>query len=363
MVVLAGFLVMAPVSAQEDLENLRTVIVNGNGINSVLSPDGRIAAAYTISLLIDDDLPFEASLTDIALYSVPDLEPLGVLSGASDFVGTAVFSPDSTQLITVHLNGDRIIWDVASQSIVSERFIGLTGIQSASLLADGRTLALQVSGVIGQIIFYDLESDVITRVITTRFERFADFRATFEGDMFLRGQLGIVTFVASQDGSRLYTANQNDQIDVWDVASSTVIQTLRPADPDFLMRFNIRQLFLSEDEDTLYYHFHGERLLYAIDLSTGEDTVVAEGVESGVAYLPGSELFAWMGAPDETTETQLLFVKEGAAEASLHSTYPASMDYRISVSRLYVTADGQHVIFSGINLDGVRGDGIAILDL
>jgi WD40 repeat protein len=360
--VLAGLLVMAPVQAQDDVEKLRTAIVNGNGINGVLSPDGRIAAAYTFAVLVDQDLPFEATLTDIALYSTPDLESLGTLSGASDFVGAAVFSPDSTQLITLHLNGDLIIWDIVSQSIVSERFIGLMGIQSASLLADGRTLVLNVGSQIGQIIFYDLESDVITHILTTRFERFAELQKSFGADMFLRGQLGIVAFAASEDGSRLFTANQNDQIDVWDVASSTVIQTLRPANPDLPMRLNIRQLVLSADEGTLYYQFHEERLLSAIDLSTGEEQVIAEGVQGGIAYLPGSDLFAWMGLPDEVAQTVSLYTKAGDSEASLHSTFPASLNYRVPVSQLYLTPDGQQVIFSGITINAI-GDGIAVLDL
>ncbi len=125
---------------------MRLIPVMGEMVITKLSPDGHLLVAIDNINLHNGYEVIPAHLP-VQLVNL-DTGDVTRLTGFTDHAWDAAFTPDGTKLVTLHGNGEIIVWDVASGTEIT-RFWGLPGMRGIALLPDGNTAVIRLSDHVG----------------------------------------------------------------------------------------------------------------------------------------------------------------------------------------------------------------------
>ncbi len=174
--------------------------VTGNVIQTVtFSSDSKLALSGSCATLVED----QCTKGELVLWDVETYAEVTRFVGHTDWVNSAVFSPDGSKILSGSSDNTLILWDVQTGEII-RRFEGHTGAVNGVIYSlDGQTA---ISGSDdGTLIQWDIETGGIIR----RYEEHTDR----------------VTVVAlSPDGTMFASGSADRMIIVFDLASVQPIQ-------------------------------------------------------------------------------------------------------------------------------------------
>jgi WD40 repeat protein len=280
-------------AAQDD--PVRVIPVQGMMVARIrLSPDGQTLAVFEDINAVGnqiDLLHLPLHLIDVATGTER------LLMNHTDYATDAVFTPDSTRLISYHANGYLLVWDVTSGEMVKEIPAVTANNARLLMLPDGKTLAVLLSSFTGQILLWDIETGAITTILANRPSSYSQLMDGPGGGTFD----SLLTFAVSPDGSMIATASLVDDITIWDVAAGQSI-LLRDGNEDLPM-INIRYLQFLPDNKTLMYTDYGDNMAHFWDVTTASEiqTIPLSEKAHAVVSDDGSRI-AWV-SPDENTLT------------------------------------------------------------
>jgi WD40 repeat protein len=361
LIIVTLTVIPAPTAAQDDLPVL-IIPVKGHVLTSALSADGSTLVVFEDPQIIHDwnaaqeYLPIQ--LVDIATGTVT------MLDDHIDFASSAAFSADGTTLVTYHMNGDILVWDVASGTM-AHQFKAWPGGATIALSADGSTLAFRSPG--NQVIMtvWDVELEHMTAVLSALPNTYAEISAQWDN-----GPADFPTIPAlSADGRTLIVPTADGNLYNWDVLTG-LRTSLRRSTEDDRLRLPIRTVQFIVDDTQLVVNHRDEERIIIMEAATGYEYTSIDAVSGHEpAVTPDGSRIAWL---DKDTGAIMLW---DAAQPDDIQTITAVaaigesplMDVRIvpgsSVPTLYFTPDGQQLIFTGLAALDTGANAIVVIDL
>jgi WD40 repeat protein len=213
--------------------------------NFAISPDRTMLAVFENPVIASNEVLPDVNLP-ILLIDTATGEETGRLEGAQvDLTRSAAFSPDSAQLASYHINGDLIIWDLATREAVQVYDWLPMGGGVIEYLPDGQSLAIVAnSGLMGQHVLFDLTSGSITDILSVRPDTFAQLNEQASDTL----SMGVYSVAAQAVGpsGELYGATGNGDVYRWDT-EARLRELLYPASGERPLRFNVRSLQVLDD--------------------------------------------------------------------------------------------------------------------
>lgn len=247
--VFALLLTVLPVSAQSAAIVHRMFVLLA-APQSTLSPDGTLVAVYENPAVVSNAVTPQT--LPIYLYDVAQGVMVGTLDGTQrDLTSDVAFSPDGTQLASIHTNGQLVIWDVASRTALTDYAWLPIGGSRVDFMPDGKTLILLYNtGAFGQQMFFDLETGSITNILSIMPDTYLEFVDT-SSDMAARGSRSFAAQAILPTGEIL-AATQNGEVFLWNTALRSRI-TIQPQSEEGPLRFNVRRLQVMSDGAIFFY--------------------------------------------------------------------------------------------------------------
>ena len=341
LLLLSLVLLLLPFSAlaaQEDSFTVDTISVSGLGVGSVLSPDDHTLAVYDFFVLYMD-APQPENLK-IRLINTQTGMEAGSLSGATDWVIGADFTSDGSQLATFHRNGDLMLWDVASRSLIKTIQTYMIGGGPLQFLNDDQTVIFRAGEF--TLGFLNTETGAITRLFGTHFDTFDEFIAT-SSEFPTRGDLIFAGWTVSSDGRWLATAMANDQVYLWDLDSGEKTTLREPSEQ--MANYGIRSLQFSSDSSQLFYYDHESEGIHIWDVNTQEEIRVLELGDWAFTVAPGNATLAWA-----ERETGTIFLVDTAGSGAPVEVFTVGEPLRVTpnVTNLAFSSDGSQLIVAGL---------------
>lgn len=330
-------------------QEVRLIAFDFVGSEFALAPTGTLAAVYQNAVMLMNEVE-DADLS-IHLIDVATGEEVGSLAGDTDFVVDAVFTSDASQLVTMHLNGDLLVWDVAGQTLIKEIETTLLGGGRIKLVAGDEQLMLYNSSVPGRFMLWNLETGTISKLLGSHFDTFQDFQdnaTTFPNSM---DHAYTVFDVA---GNTLAGATQNDAVNVWNLTTWEMRPLKEAAEQKGLL--SLRSIAFAPDGTRLYVANPREGHIHIYDVATLEESGVIDAPAELLTLSPDGQTVVWL----ERTEDRTTVVKQANVD-SLEAELIAELPLQYSpIGSVAFTADGQHVVVGSL-----RGevDQIAVIDL
>ncbi len=355
--VLVVILSLLPVSAllAQETPAFETIPLDTLGANTALSPDGQTLAVYNNPLIFDDlDTGTPPELIAIRLFDVETGEEAASLSGNTDWVSDADFNSDGSRLVTLHRNGDVMVWDVASRSAISTITTFTYGGGWVEFMPDGKTALLRL----GQYAFaaLDTESGAITRIYGRHLDSYGEFSSgyvQFPG-MF---DLNFISVTASPDGALIAASTGNDEVVLFDAASGEIRTLREPSEQGG--RYAIRELFFSADGSTLTYFDQSDGQVHRWDVAAGAEIGAYELTATAFTLAPDDKTIAWA---DRATNT-VTWGDSTMLDAREHQlVLPENVRVAPSLTQLTFTADMSRLIVSGL-FASERDNAVYVIDL
>jgi WD40 repeat protein len=330
-----------PTAAQDTLIPLPYEV----GTVMALAPDGVTLAVAQQGVAVDHAV--RASLLPITLLDLASGETLDTLSGHTDYATDLAFTPDGTQLVSLHGNGDLIVWDVAGGSRVREYATGFFP-GSFDLTSDGEAAVILAYNRPGQFMRWMLESGDITAVVGPHFETFAAFRDNFTQFPAMM-DVSFAAFDVSPDGAAIAASTQNDAVIVWDIASGEPT-TLRTASEQ-KGRLGIRSLTYAPDGARVYATFNdGDApAILGWNTASGEEVVniPTEGQAAVVSVSPDGQRLAWAELLLEADTTALYVVTVDDWTPVKVADFPLRV-FATPTTLLAFTPDGSQIVVGNL---------------
>jgi len=335
--------------AQAQTTEPRRLEVNFKLPRALLSPNGALLAVYEDAFINDNKAP--ATPPIIAFYALADLKPTGAaLSGFTEYVSGAAFSPDGRSLATIHRNGDVLFWDVSSRKLRQSYYIPTLYGDSIQYSADGRTLIVG-AGDPTNFYFIDVSTGAVTRILAARFKTYEALAGTFT-DVFKRGSYQYAAFALVAGGKQFLTSNANGGVEVWDIATGSRT-TIHKEQEDKRLNFNVRQLVVTSDGNSVIYYDDIDGKLYQADIKTKTEKVIGSSGGNTFDLSPDGKRIAWLTVtPDKKSQLRLaaLDTLDNAQDVFL---FPRPIIFRRTA--VAFTPDGKQLVVSGFLADGDKG--------
>ncbi len=321
-----------------------------------LSPDGHTAAVFEMAAFHNNEP--DADLLQIHVIDLDTGKARFTLTGFTDFASDVVFTPDGSRLVSYHQNGDMLIWDLSTGQQI-DTIPALPGGIRMLLAPDGVTLvAVGSSGLLGQIMLWNLENHSITRVMMPRFDTYQG-QMDVISDTFQAGHYGATAFALSPDSTQLAVASMSQDIWLWDLGTgeSTLIrQGAQGAD----LRFGISQIAFTPDGSGLVYLDSATDTpgIYRLDLASGTETeIIKSDTMRIVGFTPDGASFAWVDEDSGVLNVARLDDPSQATAVPLN--LPDNLDtrgarnLRSPQAGLMFSADGRQAVLGGlVAMDG-----------
>ena len=341
-IVVIFVLTLIPLSAlfAQDTAGFDTIQLESLAPNFALSPNGQTLGVYNNPVIYNDvDSGTPPELIEIRLFDVATGEQTGSLTGHSDWVSGADFSSDRSHLITLHRNGDVILWDVAQRRAIKTIATYAYGGGWLKALPDGKTVLLRLNQFV--LAALDTETGAITHLYGRHMPSFGVFSKEYT--QFPRNlDLNFVTVAASPDGSVFATSTGNDEVLLVDAASGEM-QTLRePSEQPG--RFAIRQLFFSTDGSTLTYFDQTDGQVHRWDVEAGEEIGAYALAATAFTLAPDGTTIAWADR-----ETNTVYWVNNAVLDARENQLVLPENVRVTpTTQLAFTSDMARLIVSGL---------------
>jgi WD40 repeat protein len=349
---------IGPGMAAAQTAPVQLIPVTGELTIAKLSPDGH-------TLAVIDNVTFHNDYEVIPLHLPIQLVDLDTgkllsLSGFTDNAWDVAFTPDGARLVSVHGNGESIVWDVASGTEIT-RFWALPGMRGIAILPDGNTAVIKMQTQPPLLSRWDLTTGYITALWTLQYDTYAEFRAQYAGGGIPDGAAALA---AAPDGTWLAVASTYGRIWHWDLTTGE--PTVLVDTENTLPMLNIRSLTFTTDGSTLIYLDNQADVINLVDAATGavkeaipantklDPAVSADG--SRIIWLDkdSGTLKQWQNGTtsDLAVDLSSVALPEGVSIAPVSPT-PA----------LFLTPDGARLIFTGFYAPDTGANVIAVIDL
>jgi WD40 repeat protein len=305
IVLIGMFLVSASIAAAQP--DVMQIPVPGRAIVYAVSPDGASAALYPNAALVREEPPTGAFVQMIDLVTGGLTQ---ALTDLPDWVSDAAYLPDG-RLLTAHLNGDFILWDVEAGAIERQWWTGL--LQSRLRISpDGARAFVMVPGTFSTMFEMDLETGALLRALgrhsATLFEILEG-----QGDIERRGDYTFVDFALSPDGASLAYANADGEIFVSDLESEAF--TLARERSEQPMAFDARSLRFAPDGESLFYLQFARDARQVMQVAPNSAVIATYG-ESVYAYAFSADAsrIAWVERSEDDWRIMIQDAVGGEAE-------------------------------------------------
>ncbi len=353
---------LAPLAAQSDSPTtIRAYSIDAIQYYFELSPDGRTAAIFIESRVLNEDMdrtPFlPIRLLDLTSGTVAEQveqygytlslmtdESVKLLMGPTDFAGDVLFSPDGSQLISFHLNGDIYVWDVATGTQISylpqpiiqfrdlawmpnqEQFMSVSGTQPT-------TFAL-----------WNREDFSIQRLYGVRAPNLRQFSDAIR-NMEVYFEVRFVTYALTPDARYMAASNQNDGIFMFDLADNSMV-TLVPSE-ERPGQLGITHMEFTNDGQALYYadaQTEDRRpVLYRLGLPNGQPEAPVALERGGAPFdlSADNQRLAWF----ENQDDLYTLYSADLAQSEIVTLFATSNRVFPRWRSLQFTPDRSHLIF------------------
>lgn len=283
---------------------IKSISVQGKGVNMIVSRDGRYMATYDTWVLHDEDALPTAAMTALRVYEIETGQVLWELTDATDFALDGAFSPDARTLVTTHQNGFIYVWDLRSGE-PSQIIPALQGTgQLALIFSDGQRLLTRGGDFFSPHLLWDLTNGAITAVFSHRFDsRVAMMVATDEMQISGTAKYYSIAAALSPAETHFVTVTQSGYIWLWELAA--------PQDNPRMLRqgeelptFPIRHIYFTPDSSALVYLAYNREDdalsgIHRLDIASGEETLLWNvAARSGFALSPDGQRAVWGSADD-----------------------------------------------------------------
>ncbi len=288
LLVLLLLIVCLPVAQAQDAR-VTAIPIPGMLFNYALSPDGRFAAVFENGVMQNETVYPE--YLPVRVYDLASGDEIAALTGQTDYTSDAAFSPDGSLLVSYHTNGYLYVWDTASWKLLKRIPAFPGGGLLRWLPGSGSRLAGRVTGQPGTVAVWDIESGMLTALLTPRYASWQEHKeAEFNRP---GGPNPMVTFEPLPNGEQVLVVMSTGEFRLWDIASSES-ELWREVEEERQM-FPVREIDFSADGRRLGYFDRTSRQMIVADGASG--TVVmafdtSESARSG-ALSPDGETAAW----------------------------------------------------------------------
>ncbi len=313
--------------------------------NMKVSPDGRVAALFTgsnarsiLNFPVAEYDVLAARLQGLLFVWLVDLttgEMLGRLTDLTDFAGDVAFSPDGTRLAAYQMNGEILVWDVASRALVS-RMMGPMGQAKLAFLPDGSLVAAMPLIQIGHFFVWDTQTGHITHVWHVNPDSFGELIISRTPENFTHQYFA---FAISPDGASMATANLNGEVMLWDLA--TLEQTLVQQPSENPAAVNIMTLAFSTDGKQLVYFDRETQITHSWDTTLRSPAYMLPIGGPSFALTPQADALAWVA------ENQLWYARLDNPEAATAiMEFPEGLTgiFQPRSPRISFSPDGRQII-------------------
>lgn len=301
------FLVLLPQMslAQESDFSGRVIQLAYSGADVAFSADGQMAAVYQNAVIVSNEV--SPDLLPIILLDVNSGQTLATLTGHSDYAADAAFSPDGQQLISLHLNGDLRVWDVANGSLVNEFATVALGGSRFELMPDGEQIVMLVSGFPNRFFVWNITTGAITKFLSPHFDTLHSFQeaySQFPGMM----DISYTAFDVTSDGTLLVTATQNDAVLTWDMNTSEQITFKAPSEQKGML--SVRSIIISPDDSRIYVAHAEDEKIYVWDTATLTEVGSIDAVTNTLALSADVTMLAWIERVDAQSAVYMANVSD-----------------------------------------------------
>jgi hypothetical protein len=307
-----------------------------------LSPDNQTAAVFENYLMLSPDED-GSHLLQIRLINLNSGVQSGELSGYSDFAVDADFTPDGLQLVSLHLNGDMLVWDVGTQRMLAV-YYQITTPNSASsieLVDDGFTALVPQLGPFPTVELWDIRTGAMTKRIAQHFSTTREF---YDNADALRGQ--------SLLGSQFDPINQQLYMFVTDFTASEIVSydVDNPVDRNIVMQstdlhFNTPLNFqLIAQQQILAFRVNESIRFFDVADSQWLDTLITD-VRT---FVVGTQIMAWV--PNLSQDTSELRIASVNSPEVFRSVPLEINGFAVDTRRCWIeiTDDERYIVFSNI---------------
>ncbi|HVO42111.1 MAG TPA: WD40 repeat domain-containing protein [Aggregatilineales bacterium] len=336
--ILAALMLMQP-AVVHGQGSSRTIPVAFNAYHTALAPDGKTIAVAADCRIYGTSDVVDPLLLPIELIDLASGKITQTLTGPqTDCVTSLAFSPDGSGLLSSHDNGQLNLWESASGKLLKSYQMPGFGLRNPEFFTDGKHVALLSAGSVVPIWIVDTETGYITASYGPTFKTFGSYSSSYT-KFPAGGDVRFTTFELSPDGKTIATANYNDEIDLWDVATGKMTVLFQPADKK--VDLAIPALRFTEDGKSLVYYHSQSGKLHVWDLAakkeqnialTGGASFALNSRGDTVAWIFKSQVFTWDFQAEQAT-------KVGDLDTALH-VQPTSV--------LYFTPDGKQLIVANL---------------
>lgn len=307
--VLSLFTFALPTAAQVEV-NIREIPVAGLPAYDLrLAPAGDSAALYLgerARVLLGVPLigyEVDAAAAAIVLIDLQTGEERMRFNGQTDFAADVAFSPDGTLLAGYFMNGEILVWDVATGEVIHE-IVAIPGIYQMRFLPDNQTLVALQPIAPAVFLHWDITTGHVTRVWRRALASYGQLQL---GDPFGRLDYGVTAWDLSPDGAQVVTANGNGQVLLFD-AENFQSRQVRAVDAD-LARFPVRHLRFTASGDSIVYYDDAADAVQFIDSASGQPTASVPVTGTSYALSASESVLAWA-----TRDEEIRFVNVAAPD-------------------------------------------------
>lgn len=344
-----------PVAMAQSTE--RSIPITSTGFGAVLSPDGKTLVTFENTVLLGLDT-VDPALLPMRVIDISTGEQLGELSGYTDYAADVAFTSDGSRMISLHANGDVIVWDVATLTATKTYQTLLMGSSQLFFAPDERTAYIVVAGQPQRIAAFDIETGAITQWYGKHFDSFFDYRENYT--QFPGSSAIIISAAAvSPDGTMIATANGNDEIGLWSVADSSY--TILKPEGEQGGSFAIRELVFTPDGNTLIYYSTMDKQLHVWDLAAKSETTFANMADV-IALSPDGTKLAW-GTWGEDGGSVSVASLDSLDAAEVIYEVPDGLRIAQRVSWLTFTPDSSQLVLGGFFASEPETNQIVVLDV
>ncbi len=336
--------VLQQVTLADEAAPAQTIPITSKGFSAKLAPDGKTLVTFENILLLDlkENVP---ALLPMHVIDVSTGKEITQLSGYSDYTADVAFTSGGKRMISIQMNGDLNIWDVATWKITKTYQTPLMGYYlPIDVFPDNNHILLLSGSSPQRLLVFDLQTGTITKMVGKHFDSFLDFRTKYT-DMANRLNIDLAAFALSPDGKRVATAAQSDEVGLWSIEDNQYQLLRKQSDRPGL--FSVRQLVFTPDGKSLIYFDASDDKTHIWDIASATEKAALDiGGEAFVLSSDG-KMLAWATRIKDQPNTISFASLDAPDKAAVLLTLPDDLKVGPMMTSVAFTLNGKQLVASG----------------